>query len=111
MGCNIKFKTKKQKLIHHNKMEPECKIERNSLIKLLKHYKQLAFSLWDKLGVVVNEDEEIQQLKSCYNDVEKKLLDVDYFRCLLGKKFEDPCPNVTNEDEEFNSVEHDEIDN
>lgn len=38
-GCCHKSKTKKQKLMHHNKLEIECKNEKNHLFNLLNHFR------------------------------------------------------------------------
>ena len=89
--CSIKFKTKKQKLIHHNKIEEECKNERSMLIQLIMSYKTHADSLTSKYSEreefnspLFNEIKE--NIEICYKDLEFKLLDPDYFYCLLGRK-------------------------
>lgn len=94
MGCNMKFKTKKQKLIHHNKMEVECKIERNSLVKLLKRFKELFAAVQDQGIYDVTTLDNHKNLKKLYEETERKLIDPDYFHCMLGKNFEDKCPDV-----------------
>lgn len=98
MGCNMKFKTKKQKLIHHNKMEPECKHERISLVKLIKRFKTFVEHI-DNSGKVENMKslDSYINLQKTYEDTEKKLLDPDYFHCILGKNFEDKCPESEDE--------------
>lgn len=88
MNCNLKFKTAKQKLIHHNKMEPECRNERNLLIKLIKKFKELLSSLFLNQKIDVSDSSQYIDLKNFYEETESKLVDPDYFHCLLGKTFE-----------------------
>jgi hypothetical protein len=39
-GCNCTFKSKKQKNIHHDKAEDECRNEKNNLIKIAMGFKE-----------------------------------------------------------------------
>lgn len=39
-GCNRKSKTSKQKLMHHNILEPECKSEKNQLLNVLLSFQR-----------------------------------------------------------------------
>jgi hypothetical protein len=107
MGCNIKFKTKKQKLIHHNKMELECKTEKNSLIKLIRSYKILLARIVMEGGNGVKSLEEYETLKKLYDETESKLLDPDYFHCLLGKSFEEVSKVDLNEVDFVNKEDED----
>ncbi len=96
MGCNIKFRTKKLKLIHHYKMEPECKLERLSLIKLLRSYKTIIKNISkDRL----ESDKMYKELKDAYIETEKVLLDKDLFYCYMGDHFESDCPPEKNTDD------------
>lgn len=92
--CNIKFKSKKHKLIHHNKMEPECENEKHYLIKLVKKYKDVFQTLIKEKKINFNfDDEKYRALKALYEKTQEKFLDSDYFMCLLGKDFESDCLN------------------
>jgi hypothetical protein len=96
MGCNLKFKTKKLKLIHHHKMEPECESEKFSLIKLIRKFKETFKFLEKKTGIYLNSFAEYEQLKETYNETQKKVVDPDLFLSVLGVNFESECPNVEN---------------
>lgn len=92
MGCNMKFKTKRLKLIHHYKMEPNCNTEKISLIKLIKKFKEFLQYLIKDRNIDINTDAAMyNSLKKAYSECEDKLIDTDYFYSLLGKNFEDAC--------------------
>ena len=99
MGCNIKFKSKKLKLIHHNKMEPDCSREKVSLIKLVKKFKEFLHYL-NKDKNIEFESELYNSLKKAYQDAQDKLLENDFFLCVLGENFNDPCVD----DYKFNEI-------
>lgn len=80
-------------------MEPECKNERNSLVKLIKRFKVLLNYIVKNNNIDIANDEHFKSLKSFYEDLDNKLIDPDYFHCLLGREFENQCPEV-NEDED-----------
>ena len=94
MGCNAKFKTPKEKLEHHDQMEPDCLIERRELIKLLQKYKLLLKHIIKEKNINSEKNEVIQNLKSVYDEIQKKLIDHDLFVHYLGNDFESECINV-----------------
>ena len=94
MGCNAKFKTPKEKLEHHDQMEPDCLIERKELIKLLQKYKLLLKHIIKEKNINSEKNEVIQNLKSVYDEIQKKLIDHDLFVHYLGNDFESECINV-----------------
>lgn len=88
----MRFKTKKQKLIHHNNLEPECQIERSNLVKLIGYFKRCLFNLYTNYGLNETElknDSDYINLKLKYLETEKKLIDSDFFFYTLGDKFSD----------------------
>lgn len=92
MGCNLKFHTKKEKLEHHSSFEPECRIERNSLIDLLGKYKAAIFEVAQENNISVEElekNEDYEELVKEISNTSKKLLDPDYFCRILGLNKED----------------------
>jgi len=92
VGCNMKFKTKKQKLIHHQSTEPECKNEKHNMIKLMKDFKVALFNMIKDYKIEqdeLNKNEEFMNLKSNYEEIEKKLLDPDFFFLTMGNSFDD----------------------
>ena len=94
MGCNAKFKTPKEKLEHHDQMEPDCLIERKELIKLLQKYKLLLKHIIKEKNINSEKNEVIQNLKSVYDEIQKKLIDHDLFVHYLGNDFESECINI-----------------
>lgn len=92
----MRFKTKKQKLIHHNNLEFECRNERNSMIKSLANFKKLLDSVIKEENLDKKEIENMQEfidLKKSYEQAEDKLLDPDFFHLMMGEKFEDIAKN------------------
>lgn len=91
VGCNMKFKSKKEKLLHHNICEPECKNEKNSLVRLIDKFKYCILFLIENYGIdqkrVENLDEYVK-LQDEFNETKFKLYDTEYFFSILGENFE-----------------------
>lgn len=84
--------SKKQKLMHHNNLEPECKNERHNLVKLIGYFKRCLFSLYKTYNLTEEDllkDNDYISLKEKYAETEQKLLDSDFFYYTLGENFSD----------------------
>lgn len=91
-GCKYSSKTKKQKLVHHHKLEPDCKNEKNFLLSLLLSYhnsvKKMMITDKDdnknKSKDEINEKiKEENEFKDDFNNIQKQmdiLLDVSIDR-------------------------------
>ena len=93
MGCNAKFKTEKEKMEHHSKMEPNCLIEREELIKVVQKYKLFMNKIVKDSHIDPNQNEVLINLKKVYEDIQSKLIDKNLFVHYLGNNFESDCPN------------------
>ena len=114
MGCNAKFKTEKEKLEHHCKMEPDCLEEREELIKLVQKYKLLMNRIVKDKNIDTKNNEIIINLKKEYEEVQSKLIDTNLFIKYLGDDFEGECKNIENmkeDDEDKKDLEIKENDN
>ena len=96
MGCNAKFKTEIEKMDHHSKMEPDCLIEREELIKLVQKYKLFMNKIVKESNIDPNRNEVLINLKKDYEDIQSKLIDKKLFEHYLGNNFESDCPNDEN---------------
>ncbi len=79
-------------MIHHHNLETECKNEKYSLIKLLALFKSYLFNLLKKCEIskeILDHDEDFKKLKCFYQDIEKKMIDPDFFFMTLGENFDD----------------------
>ena len=94
MGCNAKFKTPKEKLNHHDQMEPDCLVERKELIKLLQKYKLLLKHIMKEKNINSNDNEIVKNLKCVYEEIQKKLIDNELFTHYLGNDFDSDCMNI-----------------
>ena len=94
MGCNAKFKTEKEKLEHHCKMEPDCLLERQELIKLVQKYKLLMNRIVKDMNIDKQKNKVIIDLKKEYEEIQSKLIDKNLFEEYLGKDFESECKNI-----------------
>ena len=94
MGCNAKFKTPKEKLDHHDQMEPDCLVERKELIKLLQKYKLLLKHIMKEKNINSNDNEIVKNLKCVYEEIQKKLIDNELFTHYLGNDFDSDCMNI-----------------
>ena len=78
-GCNHVSKTSKLNLIHHEKLEPECKSEKNNLFNLLNNFIFSVKELMDLKGEFKEDLEKLKQekvFKKMVVDVEKQSLNV-----------------------------------
>ena len=100
MGCNAKFKTQKEKLSHHDQMEPDCLVERKELIKLLQKYKLLLKHIMKEKNINSNDNEIVKNLKCVYEEIQKKLIDNELFTHYLGNDFDSDCMNIEENKEE-----------
>lgn len=85
--CDYSFKTKKQKLMHHDKLDEECRIEKNYLIRLLISYKETINDLMQSLPS--NEESSIKERKE-YLDMkiqnektQRQIMDQDQYEALF----------------------------
>ena len=87
LGCKHTFKTKKQKIMHHDKLEDECRSDKNYLMSLIASFKS-------SLNDILNEysKEEINKICEKFNisihkqtkKVEEVVLDKEQYDALLG---------------------------
>ena len=70
-GVCHKFKTKKTKIMHHNKLEPECNKEKNLLLRLITRFNKTILDI-DKEK---KEEEYVSKLNE-FNDVKKQIIKV-----------------------------------
>jgi hypothetical protein len=96
--AGLKFNTIRQKLAIHDKLEQECKAERHMLVKLIRYYKVVLKKFLNEGKIDITSDIQYLKLKDTYKATEGKLMDVDYFRCLLGKNFEEVSMYLNNFD-------------
>ena len=107
MGCNAKFKTEKEKMDHHSKMEPDCLVEREELIKLVQKYKLFMNKVVKDSNIDPNKNEVLINLKKDYEDTQSKLIDKNLFVHYLGNNYDSECPK----DDKNNGKEEEKINN
>ena len=86
-GVCHEFKTKKQKIMHHNKLEKECRLEKNYIIRLINKY-EMAISILKKEdeGISLEEYDEYQEVLKQKNKTEKITTDKDLFDSIFSNK-------------------------
>jgi len=69
-----KFKTKKTKLMHHNRLEPECSKEKNCILRLIISFRK-------SITAILKEDNDEKYLSNLkeFNDVQKTKIDARNF--------------------------------
>ena len=87
-GCSHKSKTGKQKMIHHDKLEEECKNEKNNLISLLMVFQN---TVNDFIGNIndINDEDKLLNING-QNDYEDKINDIQkqsqkLYECAVNK--------------------------
>jgi hypothetical protein len=85
----LKFKTIKQRLAHHDKVENECKAEKQLLVKLIRYYKIVLTKMVNEEKIDIASDVNYSKLREQYEATEENFTDIDYFHCLVGKEFDE----------------------
>jgi hypothetical protein len=88
-GCNIEFRTKKLKVMHHNKMEPNCKADRGVIVRLIGKYKKSLLNLMSRVRKDVTKNPLLDDLKQYYNSIIGEVYDSTLFSILVGDSFDD----------------------
>jgi hypothetical protein len=88
-GCGLAFKTKRQCIMHHNKFEPECKVDRNAIVKVIGKYKILLKKLVKQFGISPEKLEgnaKYNELLKKFHELKSVLVDPEYFAFAVGDK-------------------------
>ena len=86
-GLCHEFKTKKQKIMHHNKLERECRLEKNYIIRLINNFQMAINELKNNdEGISLEEYEEYKNLLKQRNKTEKITTDIELFDSIFSKK-------------------------
>lgn len=90
--CKMSFKTLRQKIMHHNNLETECKTERINLIELIAQFKKSLKNLKMQKCLIdkdIDKFKDYINLKNQYEHVSQNLFDSDAFYFGLGEDFLD----------------------
>ena len=86
--CDLRFKTKKQKIMHHNKLENECKLSKVAMLRLIAKYKEIFLKLKRKHNAGdMDDNERFLKLKKTYDDVLSQSVDKEYLITFIGENF------------------------
>jgi hypothetical protein len=89
--CDTKFKTGKLKLSHHNKLEPECKSDRNILIKLISTYSEKLQKLLKRktsFSIIDHNRNQLEDLFFYFKEMQNEIYDPVFFQLNIGDFFE-----------------------
>ena len=106
--CNLKFKTKKDKLLHHNQLEVKCKEEKDSLVLLIDKFQKGINTIVTHFNINmrdVEKNEDYVKLKSEFEETSQKLFDTEFFFQVLGEKL-----NIVKEEKKEGLVKEEKID-
>ena len=85
-GLCPEFKSKKQKIMHHNKLEKECRLEKNFIIKLISKYEKTINEIKNEKGINLEEYNEYKALVEQKEKTEKIISDKDLFDSIFSNK-------------------------
>ena len=85
-GLCHEFKTKKQKIMHHNKLEKECRLEKNNILRLISKYEKTINELKNENGINLEEYNEYNELLQQKEQTEKIIADKDLFDSIFSNK-------------------------
>lgn len=74
-SCLINFKTKRQKYLHHDKLENECRNEHVTLLNLLKTFRNVIGNLYQKTTKKEMSFISYKSLDEEYNKISQMFLD------------------------------------
>lgn len=75
-------------------MEPECEKEKNSLILLIKKFKEFLFHVNKKSNLQYESGSEsavYSSLKKAFQDAQHKLIESDFYLSVLGQNYDEAC--------------------
>ena len=70
-GCFHKSKTIKQRLMHHDKLEIECKVEKNNLFNLLNNFRSSIQNILNLNSDLIEELEKIEENEDIKEEIKK----------------------------------------
>ena len=86
-GLCHEFKTKKQKIMHHNKLEKECRLEKNYIIRLINNYQKAINILKINEKIMsLEEFDEYKELLQQKTKTEEMISDKDLFDSIFSNK-------------------------
>jgi len=83
----MKFKTLKQKILHHARLDKGCRDEKINLVKILELFYQSFNQVITKYNLDINEIEkfkEIKNLKKSYDSLTKTFSESDLLFSTIG---------------------------
>ena len=83
--CGVCYKTKKQRMSHHNKMNPECKGDSVNFLYLIRNAKKIMLNS-NKI-LITNE------LRKKYEDIMSLILLEDHVQLIAGFHFDEITPD------------------
>ena len=73
--------------MHHNKLEKECRLEKNYIIRLISNYENTLNKIKNEIkDINLEEYEEYQELKKQKEKTEKIASDKDLFQSIYSNK-------------------------
>ena len=86
-GICHEFKTKKQKIMHHNKLEKECRLEKNYILRLINNYQKAINILRANENIIsLEEYDEYKELLDQKIRTEQMTTDKDLFDSIFSNK-------------------------
>ena len=86
-GICHEFKTKKQKIMHHNKLEKECRLEKNYILRLINNYQKAINILRANEKIIsLEEYDEYKELLDQKIRTEQMTTDKDLFDSIFSNK-------------------------
>jgi len=85
-GICHEFKSKKQKVMHHNKLEKECLLEKNHIIGLISSFEKVINILKNEKEINLEEYNEYKELLEQKEKTEKIISDKDLFDSIYSNK-------------------------
>lgn len=82
-GCDLSYKTKKQKVSHHGKMDPECQKDSINLLKNISSVKDILLSLYKKDKI---KYKDIEGIKDKFEKIMRDISINEYAQMICGYK-------------------------
>ena len=87
-GCDLAYKTKKQRASHHGKMDPECQRDSIEYLSLISTTKNILFSLIKENKI--KNTEKLKEISKNYENIMDNISINEYAQLICGNKFKIP---------------------
>lgn len=81
-GCHQVFKSRKQKILHHNKLDKECREEKYRLLELIEVFKNTLDYFYPNKNILIKTHDYVDLLFQ-FKKTKKSIIDLDQYNGIV----------------------------